>query len=132
MERTEEQKIIQDNLDVTLGGKLYSIAPLVMRYSREWRKKSLPIISFLMRYTRLAEDKEGGITEDIQQAFDELFTTKMDDIIESFFEYARELPREEIEESTTDGEILLAFMEVFNAFVAPLSQAAVEKMEAPQ
>jgi len=114
--RTEEEKLVQAPLKVILGGKEYSIAPLVIKYSGEWRKKSLPLITFLIQYSRKSED-------DMQDGIEELFGTKTDDIIESFFEYGKDLPREEIELIATDGEIITAFMEVFNAFVSPLSKA---------
>ena len=61
----------------------------------------------------------------MEDAVSELFTTKTDEILDSFFEYARELDRKEIEGIATDGEIITAFMEVFNAFVSPLSKPAM-------
>ncbi len=115
--RTEEEKLTQAPIMVTLGGKGYNIAPLVMKYSREWRKNALPLITYLVEYAR--KNDEQGL-----DAIGEFFTTKTDEIIESFFEYARELNREEIEGIALDGEIITAFMEVFHAFVSPLSKAA--------
>ena len=117
-ERSEEDKLTQAPLIVTLGGKPFEVAPLVIKYSREWRKKSLPLIAFLVGYSRKSEDE-------MLDAITELFTTKTDEILDSFFEYARDLKREEIELIATDGEIITAFMEVFNAFVSPLSKAVV-------
>ena len=117
--RTEEDKIVQAGIKVSLGGKEYAIAPLVIKYSGEWRKKALPLIGHLLQYSRLTKGKSNS--QEMEQAFTELFTTKTDEILASFFEYARDLPRDEIESNATDGEIILAFMEVFNAFVAPLS-----------
>ena len=115
-ERSEEDKLTQAPLVVTLGGKPFEVAPLVIKYSREWRKKSMPLISFLIGYSRKGkEDGEDGV--------EELFTTKTDEIIESFFEYAKDLPRQEIEGIATDGEIITAFIAVFNVFVSPLSKA---------
>ena len=118
-ERTEEDKLTQAPLIVTLGGKKYEIAPLVIKYSREWRKTSLPLITYLIMYSRKSED-------DMEDGIAELFTTKTDEIIESFFEYGKDLPRDEIEEIATDGEIIAAFLEVFNAFVSPLSEPAMK------
>ena len=122
MERSEEDKLTQKALKVTLGGKEFKIAPLVIKYSREWRKKSMPLIAFLINYSRKSED-------DMEDAIQDLFGVKTDEIIDSFFEYARDLDREEIEGIATDGEIVLAFMEVFNKFVSPLSESA---MKAPK
>jgi len=117
-ERSEEDKLTQAPLIVTLGGKPFEVAPLVIKYSREWRKKSLPLIAFLVGYSRKSEDE-------MLDAITDLFTTKTDEILDSFFEYARDLKREEIELIATDGEIITAFLEVFNAFVSPLSKAVV-------
>lgn len=120
MERTEDDKVTQSGIKVILGGKEFEIRPLVIRYSREWRKKSLPLLASLFQYSRLTSTDD--FTEELEKAFTDLFTTKTDEILDSFFEYARELPRDEIEGIATDGEVILAFMEVFNAFVAPLSR----------
>jgi len=115
--RTEEDKLNRAPLKVELGGKEFEIKPLVIKYSGEWRKKALPLISFLINYTR-------GSQEDMEDQVAELFTTRTDAILDSFFEYARDLNREEIEGIATDGEIISAFMEVFDAFVSPLSKVA--------
>jgi len=119
--RTEEDKLTKAPLVVILGGKEHTVAPLVIKYSREWRKTSMPLINFLITYSRQkGRDMEDGISE--------LFGDKTDAIIESFFEYARELNREEIEGIATDGEIITAFLGVFNAFVSPLSEMAPKAM----
>ena len=118
MERSEEDKLTQKALKVTLGGKEFEVAPLVIKYSRDWRKKSMPLITFLIQYSRKSED-------DMEDSIQELFGEKTDEIIESFFEYAKDIDRDEVEEIATDGEIITAFMEVFSAFVSPLSEAAV-------
>lgn len=123
-ERTEEQKLGQESISVVLGGKSYDIRPLAIRRSGEWRRKSMPLIGFLMSYSRLAKGEGPETSEAMEQATIELFTTKTDAILESFFEYGHDLPRDEIEESATDGEIIVAFLEVFNVFVAPLSVTA--------
>lgn len=123
-ERTEEDKITQAGIEVILGGEKYEIRPLVIKYSKKWRKKSLPLLANLFQYTRLTAEESNS--EELEKAFTDLFTTKTDEILDSFFEYARDLNRDEIEGIATDGEVILAFMEVFNAFVAPLSVAAKE------
>jgi len=125
MERTEEQKLLQEGTVVILGGEEVKIRPLVSRYSGEWRKKSIPLITSLLAYEHLKDT--AGNTEEVREFLNEFFTTKTDQIIDSFFEYARELKREEIDLIATDGEIITAFMEVFNVFVAPLSVSPVPK-----
>ncbi len=128
-ERTEDEKVAQSGIDVILGGKKYHIVPLVIKYSREWRKKAMPLIAHLLQYSRMAPEGSSSNTEEMEKAFTDLFTTKTDEMCDSFFEYARALDREEIEGIATEGEIILAFMEVFNAFVAPLSARATKKAE---
>ncbi len=124
MERTDMQKLGKEPITVILGGTEYDIPPLVIKYSGEWRRKSMPLIGFLMAYSRLAKAEGPETSVALQEATTELFTDKTDEIIESFFEYGHELPRDEIEENATDGEIIVAFMEVFDAFVSPLSATA--------
>lgn len=119
VERTEDEKLTKASLTVTLGDKEYEVAPLVIKYSRDWRKNSLPLIQYLIAYSQKSED-------DMLGAVSELFGSKTDEIVESFFEYARDLDRDEIEGIATEGEIITAFMEVFNAFVSPLSKPAVK------
>lgn len=125
MERTEEQKLLREGIPVILGGEEYKIRPLVTRYSGEWRQKSVPLITYLLAYEDML--KRAGNTEEARKFIAEFYIVKTDAIIDSFFEYARELKREEIEEIATDGEIVTAFMEVFNAFVAPFSESPAPK-----
>lgn len=113
MERTEEEKILHAPIVVILGGEEHKIAPLVLRRSGEWRKKYAYLYGYLIGYS-----EDGALT---QKRVTELFTTKMDEVIEGFFAYAWKLNREDIEEVATDGEVLGAFLEVLNAFVGPLS-----------
>ncbi len=122
MERTEEDKVTQSGIEVELGGKTYTIRPLVIKYSGEWRKKSIPLITALIRYARLNDTN-------MEQAITDLFTTTTDEILDSFFSYARDLNRKKIEETATDGEVILAFVEVFSAFVSPLSRLAETKLK---
>lgn len=131
MERTEEDIVTQAGIKVILGGKEHIIAPLPIRYSREWRKKAMPLLSHLFQYSRLAPTGKIEDTRKLEEAFTELFTTKTDEILDSFFEFARDLDREEIEKVATDGEVILAFMEVFDVFVAPLSGVVPKTKEKP-
>ena len=113
--RTEEDKLLQSGVKVIFGGVEYEVKPLPIRYSSAWRKKSIPLIQYFINLSNMNTDASGAMEE----AIGKLFTEKIDEIIESFFEYARELDRAAISEIATDGEIMTAFMEVFDAFVAP-------------
>ena len=126
-ERTEEQKILQEGVKVILGGKEYEIKPLPIKYSSEWRKKSIPIIVYFME---LAQIKDTD-SKDARGKMADLFTSKLDAIQDSFFMYARDLNRDEIEEVATDAEIVMAFMEVFGAFVSPFGKIQGEMGKNP-
>ena len=115
--RTENDKLLQSGIKVILGGKEYIIKPLSIKYSSEWRSKAVPLI---MYFAGLVKANTGDI-DVTQPDISVLFTKKMDEITDCFFGYARELDREAISEVATDGEIMNAFMEVFDAFVSPFS-----------
>jgi len=121
MGRTEEDILTQAGITVILGGKEYNIAPLVIRDSREWRKK---VVSLVAPVAQIA-----GTTSDTPDAFEQALTsllvTMPDKVIDLFFEYAKELVRDEIEAVATDAEISQAFKEVI-AFAFPLAQNVPE------
>lgn len=107
--RTEDEKIMQDAIKVILGGKEYSIAPLVIRDSREWRKKVGPWKAALSKYASVDSDKP----EEFAKALTELMVDRIDETIAFFFEYAKDLDPEEIKGLATDAEICKAFNKVF-------------------
>ncbi len=117
-ERTEEQKIAQASIEVILGGDKYQIKPLVIRESREWRKKVIGLLAPL-------PDMVNVTTED-QEAFSNILNTMLvtmpDQVLDLFFEYAKELDRDAIEGKATDVEMADAFKEVI-AVTFPLAES---------
>ena len=117
--RNEEEILTQAPIVVILGGAKYDVAPLVIRNSREWRKKVITLIAPL---PGLSE----ATTRDMDQ-FEEALTTLVvtlpDQVIDLFFEYAKDLKQEEIELVATDAELAQAFKEVI-AVAFPLAQSA--------
>ena len=116
--RTEDQKITQAPIVVILGGKEYEIAPLVIRDSREWRKKVIALISPLPQMVNVKIDTP----EEFGQALTEMLITMSDQVVDLFFEYAKDLNREEIEGIATDAELRDAFGEVIK-IAFPLAEA---------
>ena len=116
--RTEEQKVIQATIEVILGGKEYKIAPLVIRDSREWRKKVIKLISPLPGLINIKTDDLDGFGEALTQ----LLVTMSDEVLGLFFEYARDLDRDVTEAEATDAEIRDAFAEVMKV-AFPLAEA---------
>jgi len=118
-ERTEEEKITQAGIKVILGGKEYEVRPLVIRDAREWRKKVIALIAPIPSLAKVSTDTP----EDFGKALTTLLVTMPDQVLDLFFEYARDLDRSSIEGIATDAELAVAFQEVI-AIAFPLAQSA--------
>lgn len=119
--RTEEDKLTQDGFKVILGGKEHDVAPLVIQDSREWRKKVIALIAPLPTLAETSLDTSEGF----EQALSSMLLEMPNEVIDLFFEYAKDLNRPEIESVTTDEEMSKAFMEVV-AFAFPLAGSPAE------
>lgn len=121
--RTEEQKLVQVPVTVIFGGKPYEIRPLVIKESRVWRQKVIKVLSELPQLTQVtSEDKEK-----FDSALETLLVTMPDTVVELFFEYAKDLNREEIESVATDTEMAAAWEKVVE-LAFPLLQGLVKTM----
>ena len=123
-ERTEEEKIVQAGVKVILGGQEYEIPPLVIRESREWRKKVISLIAPLPQLVKTTTDTP----EDFEGALTQLLVTMPDQVIDLFFEYAKSLNREKIENVATDVEMRDAFAEVVK-IAFPLAESLPKVIE---
>ncbi len=123
MERTEEDKILQSGIKVILGGQEYGIRPLVIKESREWRKKVIGLIAPLPQYAKVDTDSP----EEFEKALTTLLVAMPDQVIDLFFDYAKDLPREEIEGKATDAEMAKAFEEVIK-IAFPLAESLPKAM----
>ena len=98
--RTEEDKIVRAPIKVILGGEEYEVAPLVIRDSRKWRQKAIGLIAPLPKTVK-------GVTmddpDDFEKALTQMLVTLPDQVLDLFFEYAKDLKREEIEGKATDA-----------------------------
>jgi len=108
MERTEEDKIVQAGIKVMLGGIEYSIAPLVIKDSREWRKQVVELVSELPKYAEVTTDTPDAFGE----ALKAILVALPDKVVDLFFNYAKDLNRDEIEAVATDTELAKAFERV--------------------
>ena len=106
--RTEEEKVARAPILVILGGKEYKIAPLVIRDSREWRKQVIELIAPLPELVKVSSDN----TEGFEAVLKQMLITMPDQVLDLFFDYAKDLDREEIESIATDDEVAKAFEEV--------------------
>jgi len=117
--RTEEQKVLQEPVTVTLGGQKYEIKPLVIREASPWRRKFVSLFTDLSSLSSVTSDNP----EKFQEAMNEILLVKPDKITDLFFEYTK-LNRDEIESKATTVEMVNAFQEVF-ALEAPFFGSAV-------
>ena len=107
-ERTEDQKMFHDPIVVEFAGVEYDIKPLPMKDSRAWRQKVHKLITEYPKATKTSEGKP----EEFGKAIENLMVTMPDTLVDLFFLYARDLPREEIEAAGTDTEFLVAWGQV--------------------
>lgn len=122
-ERSEEQKIYQDAIKVTLGGKVYDVRPLKLREEREWRQKLSKLIGGLPKYAKVTTDDP----EAFGGAIDVILVSMPDQVVDLFFDYAKDLDRKAIEEEATGAEVAEGFKKVMD-LAFPLPQALTEAM----
>ncbi len=117
--RSEDQVVTQAPILVSFGGKEYQIKPLVIKESREWRKKFAAILGDLPLFVNAIDT-----TEHFQQVINGMFLDVPDKIVDLIFAYAKDLPREEIEAVATDAEMSVAF-ECIIEVAFPLARSMV-------
>ncbi len=124
MERTEEEKVVQDAITVILGGEKHYIKPLVIRDSREWRKRVVELISELPKYAEVTTDSPDAFGE----ALKAVLLATPEKVANLFFEYAKDLDQKEIEGKATEMELAKAFEQVIE-IAFPLAQSMTKTME---
>ena len=123
-QRTEEEKLVQAPLMVTLGGKEYEIKPLVIRDSRIWRQQVVKVLASLPLDLKASSDKP----EELNSVLSMYLSNKPDDLVDLFFSYAKDLDRDAIEQVASDAEIAAAFDGVIK-IAFPLSGSLVRTMQ---
>ena len=123
MERSEEDKVLQAPVTVTLGGERHQIRPLVIAESREWRRKVAKTIARIPQYTNVTTDTP----DQFGDAIEAMLVAMPDEVVDLFFAYARDLPRERIEQTATDAELAAAFDKVMEV-AFPLAQSLARGM----
>lgn len=117
--RTEEEIVVQAGIEVVLGGEKYQIKPLVIKESRDWRKKLVNLLSELPKYAKVDTDTP----EEFGEALNALMVDMPDTICDLFFAYAKDLSRQEIELKATEAEVAKAFEQVIE-IAFPLVRSA--------
>jgi hypothetical protein len=101
-------------LKVILGGKEYELRPLTIKESREWREKAVELLSPLPEYAAITTDTPESFVEAVRK----LALVQPARELDLFFEYAKDLDREKIENEATDAEMAIAFAQVFETVFA--------------
>jgi len=122
-ERTEEERVAQAPFPVILGGQEYQIKPLVIRDSRVWRKGIVSIFTTLPSMLKALDDSTR-----FGEVITKMLVTQPDQVVDLFFEYAKDLDRQEIEAVTTDSELAIAFEKVIEV-AFPLAESLPKAME---
>jgi len=124
MTRTEEDKVVQGSICVILGGEKYYIAPLVIKDSRQWRKKAINLISELPKYAEVTTDTP----DEFGEALKAMLVDMPEKVAALFFEYAKDLDQKDIEAKATDMELAKAFEQVIE-IAFPLAQSMTKTMQ---
>lgn len=112
-QRTEEQKLTQAPLNVTLGGKDYEVKLLSIKASAEWRRKAADAVCAVRDYAGMASDeKTASDGEAFAKSIRGLMSLSQDEVVNLFFAYARDLPRDIIENEANEQELAVAFDQV--------------------
>ena len=123
-QRTEEEKLTRAPITVILGGDKYEIAPLVIRDSRGWRKKVIELLAPLPEMVKTTSRNPKAFGDVLNR----MLVTMPDQVLDLFFEYAKDLDRKEIEDKATDEEMAEAFKEVVKV-AFPLAESLPKVME---
>lgn len=117
---TDKEKCSSTPIVVIFGGAEYKVEPLAIMYSREWREKVVRILKELPKYAKATTEAPDEFAEALQA----LLIAMPDIVIELFFDYAKNLKRDEIERIATDEEMAKAFEQVVQV-AFPLAQSLV-------
>ena len=124
-ERSEDDIITQSTIEVILGGEKHQIKPLVIKKSREWRKKVIVLLAPLPQLIKTVVDVENP--EGFGTVLTQMMVTKPDQVLDLFFDFACDLNRDEIEDTATDKEMAAAFEEVVKV-TFPLAESLPKVM----
>lgn len=118
MNRSEEQIVAQEPLKLIFGGKSYEVKLLVIKDSREWRGKFADVLGHLPLFVNTTSPDK------FSEVINGMFMDVPDRVMDLLFEYAKDLPREEIEAVATDVEMAKAFESIIEV-AFPLSRSMV-------
>jgi len=115
--RSETDKLIQSPVTVILGGNDYEIKPLPVKYSAKWTSDFIKLYVGVLDLEKI----ESNDPEKMKGTMVNLMVDKPNEMVELFWQYAKDLPRAELEEQATYGEVMDALEQVVE-LESPLSR----------
>jgi len=119
--RSEDQVITQAPILATFGGKEYKIRLLPYAESQEWRGKFAKVLGHLPLFTSAT-----ATPKQFAEVINGMFVDTPDEIVDLIFEYAKDLPKDEIKAVAYDVELGKAFEDIAKvAFFLTRSMMAI-------
>ena len=104
--RTEEEKVLQSPVKVILGGKEYEIKPLPLKYALPWCRAVIKTtITGILSKAKISTDTP----DQFDEAMNDVLVDRPEKLIDLFFDYARDLNKDEIMETASTNEVIDAF-----------------------
>jgi hypothetical protein len=132
--RTDQQKVAQTAIEVKFGEETFRVKPLTIEYSLPWVDKVVKVLVGVIPLADMSSsDARWG------EAIGQYMVQRPRELIDLFFEYARDLDRPEIEKKATSAQIVAAFEGVMSmespllgmamrAFVAATPKSDLERL----
>ncbi len=114
-DRSEDDILLQRPIEVTLADKPYTIKLLPIRAQTEWRRKAVPLLSGFLSMSEVTSEKP----EEFEKTLASILIDTPEQMLDLFFDYARDLDREEIENTATEAEVAVAFKKIMAVALPP-------------
>ncbi len=114
-DRTEDDILLQRALEVTLAGEPHTIKLLPIRPQAEWRRKVVPLLSGFLGISKISTDDPA----EFEAGLASVLIETPEKMLDLFFDYARDLDREEIENTATEAEVAVAFKKIVAVVLPP-------------
>ena len=103
-----EEDILLQQLEVTLAGKQHTIKLLPIRPQAEWRKKVVPLLSGFLALSGISTENPA----EFEAGLASILIETPEKMLDLFFDYARDLNRERIENTATWARVAVGFKKI--------------------
>lgn len=127
-DRSEIDKIIQSPVKITLGGGEYEIKPLPIKQAIPWVKKLLKLFADTVSIAKL----EANDTSAVEVALTKAMVEYPEQMAGLFWDYAKGLDREKLEDLASSSEVMAAFRDVISFELPFLQGISILKTVSPK